>query len=73
MYTTTQLLLLLAALSGAGTHVSSVAQSRNAITTTVTKSVHATVNVTPSTAVDGKSASLASISHQGRETPMDGR
>lgn len=56
MYTTTQLLYLLAALMGVDGHVSSIAQGRNEIAPTVTESVHAAVNGTPITAVDGKYA-----------------
>jgi hypothetical protein len=56
MYTTTQLLYLLAALMGVDGHVSSIAQVRNEIAPTVTESVHAPVNGTSITAVDGKFA-----------------
>jgi hypothetical protein len=71
MYTTTQLLFLLAALSGVGAHAPPAAQSRNEIASTVRVSAHAAANGAPITAVDDKSTSQAFRGRQWRKTSPD--
>lgn len=73
MYTTTQLLLLLAAMAGTGNPAPTYAQSENEVAPLAAVNVLATVNGTPITTADVQFASKAAGSHQGQATPSDSK
>ena len=73
MYTTTQLLFLLAALSGTIAPAPTYAQDRNEIARVAAVNVLATVNGTPITTADVQFATKGAGSHQGQAIPSDSK